>query len=83
MDELWYHLEKDVINGLLDYPLRNGSRLGLRVIAPGGQPAYIEGWQLRGLFRTMADTILLSKEAKLDFARRHGLRSPSRWSDAD
>jgi hypothetical protein len=44
-DKLWYHLEKDVINGLLDDPLRNGSRLGLRTIDPAGHPRYIEGWQ--------------------------------------
>jgi hypothetical protein len=81
-DKLWYQLEKDVINGLLDDPLRNGSRLGLRAIAPGGQPTYIEGWRLYGLFRTMGEVILLSKEAVLDFARRHKLRPPSWWSDA-
>ena len=81
-DTLWYHLEKDVINGLLDDPLRNGSRLGLRTIAPGGQPIYIEGWRLCGLFRTIGEDILLSKEAVLDFARRHKLRPPSWWADA-
>jgi len=36
-DKLSYHLEKDISNGLLDDPLRNGSRLGVRVIGPGGQ----------------------------------------------
>jgi len=81
-DKLWYHLEKDVIAGLLDDPLRNGSHLGLRAIAPGGQPTYIEGWRLHGLFRTMGEVILLSKEAVLDFVRRHKLRPPSWWADA-
>jgi len=80
-DKLSYHLEKDVINGFLDDPLRNGSRLGLRVIGPGGQPMYIEGRQLYGLFRTMERDILLSKEALLEFARRHKVRPPS-WCDA-
>ena len=79
-DKLWYQLEKDVINGLLDD--RNGSHLGLRTIAPGGQPIYIEGWRLYGLFRTIGEDILLSKEAVLDFARRHKLRPPSWWSCA-
>jgi hypothetical protein len=81
-DKLWYQLEKDVINGFLDDPLRNGSRLGLRAIDPIGQPRYIEGWRLYGLFRMMGADILLSKEAVLDFARRHKLRAPSWWSDA-
>jgi hypothetical protein len=80
-DKLSYHLEKDIINGFLDDPLRNGSRLGVRVIGPGGQPMYIEGWQLNGLFRTMESYILLSEEAILEFARRHKVRPPS-WCDA-
>jgi hypothetical protein len=81
-DKLWYDLEKDVINGLLDDPLRNGSRLGLRAIDPTGHPGYIEGRQLYGLFRMMEESILLSKEAVLDLARRHKLSPPSWWSDA-
>jgi hypothetical protein len=81
-DKLWYHLEKDVINGFLDDPLRNGSRLGLRAIDPAGYPRYTEGWWLYGLFRTMGEVILLSKEAVLDFARRHKLRPPSWWSES-
>jgi hypothetical protein len=80
-DKLSYHLEKDIINGFLDDPLRNGSRLGVRVIGPGGQRMYIEGWQLNGLFRTMERYILLSEEAVLEFARRHKVRPPS-WCDA-
>jgi hypothetical protein len=82
-DKLWYDLEKDVINGFLDDPLRNGSRLGLRTIDPSGQPRYIEGWRLYGLFRTMGEVILLSKEAVLDFARRHKLHPPSWWSASE
>jgi hypothetical protein len=72
---------------LLEHPMLfgNGSRLGLRVIGPGGQPMYIEAWQLYVLFRTMERHILLSRgtsrEALLEFARRHKARSPS-WSDA-
>ena len=69
---------------VLEHPMLfgNGSRLGLRVIGPGGQPMYIEGWQLYVLFRTMERHILLSsslsREALLEFARRH---TPS-WCDA-
>src|SRR5262245_45352740 len=80
-DKLSYHLEKDIINGFLDDPLRNGSRLGVRVIGPGGRRMYIEGWQLNGLFRTMERYILLSEEAVLEFARLHKVRPPS-WCDA-
>jgi hypothetical protein len=32
--------------------------------------------------RAMGEVILLSKEAVLDFARRHKLRPPSWWADA-
>jgi hypothetical protein len=72
---------------VLEHPMLfgNGSRLGLRVIGPGGQPMYIEGWQLYVLFRTMERHILLSsslsREALLEFARRHKVQPPS-WSDA-
>ena len=72
---------------VLEHPVLfgNGSRLGLRVIGPGGQPMTIEGWQLYVLFRTMERHILLSsslsREALLEFARRHKARPPS-WSDA-
>jgi hypothetical protein len=71
---------------VLEHPMLfgNGSRLGLRVIGPGGQPMYIEGWQLYVLFRTMERHILPSREALLEFARRHKhkLPPPSWWSDA-
>jgi hypothetical protein len=80
-DELWYHLEKEVTNGSLDDPLRDGSRLGLGHIDPAGHARYIEGRQLYGLFRMMAESILLSKEAGLEFARRHSLRPPLCWSE--
>ena len=81
-DKLSYHLEKDIINGFLDDPLRNGSRLGLRVIGPGGQPMYVEGGQLYGSLPFRRWTLLPSKEAILEFARRHKLRPPSWWADA-
>src|SRR5262245_40318136 len=72
---------------VLEHPVLfgNGSRLGLRVIGPGGQPMTIEGWQLYVLFRTMERHILLSsslsREALLEFARQHKARPPAR-SDA-
>jgi hypothetical protein len=72
---------------MLEHPVLfgNGSRLALRVIGPGGQPMTIEGWQLYVLFRMMERHILLSsslsREALLEFARRHKARTPS-WSDA-
>jgi hypothetical protein len=72
---------------VLEHPVLfgNGSRLSLRVIGPGGQPMTIEGWQLYVLFRTMERHILLSsslsREALLEFARRHKAHPPS-WSDA-
>ena len=81
-DKLWYGLREDVTNGLLDDPLRDGSRLGLRVIDPAGHPRYIEGWRLRDLFGEMEESILVSKEAVLEFARLHNLPPPSWWSDA-
>src|SRR5262245_2475096 len=63
----------------------NGSRLGLRVIGPGGQPMYMEAWQLYVQFRTMERHILrsrgTSREALLEFARQHRAHPPS-WSDA-
>jgi hypothetical protein len=75
---------------VLEHPMLfgNGSRLGLRVIGPGGQPMYIEGWQLYVLFRTMERHLLLSsslsREALLEVARqhKHKLPPPSWWSDA-
>jgi hypothetical protein len=72
---------------VLEHPMLfgNGGRLGLRVIGPGGQPMYVEGWQLYVLFRAMERHILLSsslsREALLEFARRHKARPPS-WCDA-
>ena len=81
-DELYYQLENDTRNGLLDDPLRNGSRLGFRVIDPSGQPQYVEGWRLSGLVRMMGDSIIISEYAGLDWCRRHKLRPFSRWPDA-
>jgi hypothetical protein len=37
-DELRYRLEKDVTNGFLDDPRRDGSRLGLRIVGPAAIP---------------------------------------------
>ena len=74
-DKLYYELENAARNGFLDDPLRNGSRLGFRVIDPSRQPQYMEGRELSGLFRTM--DILVSKHAVLDFSRRYKLRPPS------
>jgi hypothetical protein len=81
-ERLWCDLEKEVTNGSLDDPLRDGSRLGLRAIDPAGHARYIEGRQLYGLFRTIAEDILIHKEAVLEFARRRNLPPPSWWSDA-
>jgi hypothetical protein len=86
---LWHYLREDVINGFFDDsgPLRNGSRLGLRVIDHrSSQLPYVAGRLLFGKmqlpFRSKADHILGAKEAVLDFARRHELPPPSWWSDA-
>jgi hypothetical protein len=81
-DKLWYGLREDVTNGLLDDPLRDGSRLGLGHIDPAGHARYIEGWRLRDLFGEMEESILVSKEAALEFAQLHNLPPPSWWSDA-
>jgi hypothetical protein len=81
-DKLWYDLREDVVNGFFDDPLRDGSRLGLRVIGPGGYFQYMEGRRLRELFREMEESILLSKEDVLESARRHKRRPPSWCSEA-
>jgi hypothetical protein len=87
--DLWHYLREDVINGLFDDsgPLRNGSRLGLRVIDHrSSQPPYVAGRLLFGKmhlpFRSKGDHILAAKEAVLHFARRRELSPPSWWSDA-
>jgi hypothetical protein len=81
-DKLWYDLREDVVNGFLDDPLGDGSRLGLRAIDPAGHPRSIEGWRLRELFGEMEESILVSKEAVLESARRHKRRPPSWCSEA-
>jgi hypothetical protein len=44
----------------------NGSRLDLRVIGPGGQPMYVEGWQVYVLFRTMERHLFPIASTRLD-----------------
>jgi hypothetical protein len=87
--DLWHYLRDDVINGLFDDsgPLRNGSRLGLRVIDHrSSQPPYVAGRLLFGKmhlpFRPKGDHILVAKEAVLNFAQRREVPPPSWWSDA-
>jgi hypothetical protein len=73
-DELWYHLQQDVINGFLNDPLR-GSRLGLGAFDPAGHARYEGRW----LFRRMGEDISVCKEAVLEIALRHRLPPPSWW----
>jgi hypothetical protein len=78
----------DIVNGRLDGsgPLRDGRRLGLRVITAENKAGFIEGHQLRGLLDPhliswILHHILVMKEAVLDFATRHELPVPSWWID--
>jgi hypothetical protein len=81
-------LMEDIVNARLDAsgPLVDGQRLGLRLITPENRAAFIEGPQLHDLVRTKEAWILhrvvVMKEAVLDFAQRHQLRSPSWWTDS-
>jgi hypothetical protein len=82
-------LLEDIINGRLDDvgPLRDGRRLGLRLITPEGRAGFLEGAQLRDLAQTGAGSavifhrVLIMKEAVLDFALQHELPPPSWWAD--
>jgi hypothetical protein len=68
-------------------PLRDGRRLGLRLVTPEGRAGFLEGAQLRELALTDARSavishrVLIMKEAVLDFARQHELPPPSWWAD--
>jgi hypothetical protein len=82
-------LMEDIINGRLDNsgPLLEGRRLGVVLITPEYKAGFIEGHQLRDLFRTGQDWVphyvVIMKEAALDFARRHRLPPPSWWTDSE
>jgi ParB-like nuclease domain len=77
----------DAINGCLDDtgPLRDGRRLGLRLITPDYKAAFIAGHELNDLMRTdrgrVRHNVVVLKEAVLDFAKRHRLRLPTWWAD--
>jgi hypothetical protein len=80
VEDLRHVLLIDIVNGRLDGsgPLRDGRRLGLRVIAAENKAGFIEGHQLRGLLDPhliswILHHILVMKEAVLDFATRHEL----------
>jgi hypothetical protein len=78
-------LLEDIVNGRLDNsgPLREGRRLGLRLIKDEWSAGFIEGRQLLDPIRNQYSWVLthvaLMKEAVLDFAQRHQLPSPSWW----
>jgi hypothetical protein len=88
--ELVHLLLEDIVNMRLDDagPLAEGRRLGLRVITPDGQAAFLEGHQVRdlippgGALSFFLNRIVVMKEAALDFAQRHKLPPPSWWIDA-
>jgi hypothetical protein len=80
-------LTEDIVNGRLDDsgPLREGRRLGLRLITPECRAGFIEGYRLLDLISGgqawVLHRVVLMKEAVLDFARRHQLPPPSWWAD--
>jgi hypothetical protein len=80
-------LMEDILNGRLDDsgPLRDGRRLGLRLITLENRAGFIEGRQLLNSFHAdqtwVLHNVLVMKEAVLDFAQRHYLPSPSWWAD--
>src|SRR5262249_18807982 len=88
IQDLVHMLKEDIVNGCLDDsgPLREGRRLGLRLITPENQAGFIEGRQLLDSFNSdqagwILNRVVLVKEAVLDFARRHQLPPPSWWTD--
>ena len=88
VQDLVHSLKEDIVNGRLDDwgPLRDGRRLGLRLISPENKPEFIEGHQLVDIFINdqtirILNRVVIMKEAVLDFARRHQLPPPSWWTD--
>lgn len=95
VQDLVHSLKEDIVNDRLDDsgPLRDGRRLGVRLITPEGKPGFIEGRQLVDIFINdqttgindqttwILDRVVVMKEAVLDFARRHQLPPPSWWTD--
>lgn len=88
VQDLVHRLKEDIVNDRLDDsgPLRNGRRLGVRLINPESKAGFIEGRQLRGIFNAdqatwILDRVVVMKESVLDFARRHQLPPPSWWTD--
>ena len=81
---------EDIVNGRFDEtgPLRDGRRLGLRVITEEGKAGFIEGRKLSPVLignpalSTVLHRIIIMKEAALDFARRRQLEPPGWWTDA-
>jgi hypothetical protein len=84
-NNLVHILLEDIVNGRLDTrgPLRDGRRLGLRLITPDNKAGFIEGPQLTEFIRLGQDfalhRIVITKEAVLDFAQRHKLPVPTWW----
>jgi hypothetical protein len=85
---LVHALTEDIVNGRLDDsgPLREGRRLGLRLITPECRAGFIEGPRLLDLISGgqawVLHRVVLMKEAVLDFAQRHQLPTPSWWADS-
>jgi hypothetical protein len=85
--DLIHVLQEDILNGRLDDsgPLRNGRRLGLRCIRPDNKAGLIEGRELLEFLGPgqawVLDYVLITKEAVLDFAKRHELPPPSWWAE--
>jgi hypothetical protein len=84
--DLRHILLEDIVNGRLDDsgPLREGQRLGLRLITPEYKGGFIEGCQLLEPIREGHSWVLhrvaVMKEAVLDFAKRRELSPPSWWA---
>jgi hypothetical protein len=88
VQDLVHSLKEDIVNDRLDDsgPLRNGRRLGVRLITPEGKAGFIEGRRLVDIFINdqttwILDRVVVMREAVLDFARRHQLPASSWWTD--